>query len=148
MDLSWDSLKAAHVLLQRWRSKALIWQQDSKVDQVLAEKWITEVLADLQQDLDTPRALQKLRSLEKSEEVSDATKYQIFFKVDQILGLNLFKQIDQKVASSNQLQLLDKRAAARQQGDYEESDRLRELLQKQGIAVKDSKEGQSWEWII
>ena len=148
MDLSWDSLKAAHVLLQRWRSKALIWQQDSKVDQVLAEKWITDVLADLQQDLDTPRALQKLRSLEKSEEVTDATKYQIFFKVDQILGLNLFKQIDQKVASSDQLQLLDKRAAARQQGDYEESDRLRELLQEQGIAVKDSKEGQSWEWII
>jgi cysteinyl-tRNA synthetase len=102
----------------------------------------------LQQDLDTPRALQKLRSLEKSEEVTDATKYQIFFKVDQILGLNLFKQIDQKVASSDQLQLLDKRAAARQQGDYEESDRLRELLQEQGIAVKDSKEGQSWEWII
>jgi len=41
----------------------LSWQQDSKVDQVLAEKWITDVLADLQQDLDTPRALQKLRSL-------------------------------------------------------------------------------------
>ena len=35
-----------------------------------------------------------------------------------------------------------------QQGDYEESDRLRKLLQDQGIAVKDSKEGQSWEWII
>jgi cysteinyl-tRNA synthetase len=33
-------------------------------------------------------------------------------------------------------------------GDFTESDRLRDELVKLGIAVRDSKEGQSWDWLI
>jgi len=38
------------------------------------------------------------------------------------------------------------RQSARTSGDFKESDRIRDLLEKNGIAVKDSKEGQSWNW--
>ena len=65
MDLSWDSLKAAHLLIQRWRDKTATWAKDKSLDKKQAQGFIDEISADFSADLDTPRALQKLRSIEK-----------------------------------------------------------------------------------
>ena len=148
MDLSWESLKAAHSLLQRWREKIQLWQRDNNVDIPLTQKLIEEIVTDFRQDLDTPRALQKLRNLEKSESVSDGSKNLVFKAVDQLFGLNLQNKIAQKDLSIEAQKLLAQRAVARESGDFNESDRLRNELEKLGVAVKDSKSGQSWEWII
>lgn len=148
MDLSWESLKAAHSLLQRWREKIQLWQRDNNVDLPLTQKLIEEIVTDFRQDLDTPRALQKLRNLEKSESVSDGSKNLVFKAVDQLFGLNLLNQIAQKDLSLEAQKLLAQRAVARESGDFNESDRLRNELEKLGVSVKDSKSGQSWEWII
>ena len=148
MDLSWESLKAAHSLLQRWREKIQLWQRDNNVDIPLTQKLIEEIVTDFRQDLDTPRALQKLRNLEKSESVSDGSKNLVFKAVDQLFGLNLQNKIAQKDLSLEAQKLLAQRAVARESGDFNESDRLRNELEKLGVAVKDSKSGQSWEWII
>ena len=148
MDLSWDSLKAAHLLIQRWREKVQIWQRDTSADQVSANVLIAEVIADFRQDLDTPRALQKLRTIEKSEDIKDSTKFLVFSTLDNLFGLNLFKTSTQKELGQHEKELLEKRALARGVGDFTESDRLRDELVKLGIAVRDSKEGQSWDWLI
>lgn len=148
MDLSWESLKAAHSLLQRWREKIQLWQQDSNIDSPLTQKLIEEIVTDFRQDLDTPRALQKLRNLEKSESVSDGSKHLVFKSVDQLFGLNLLNQIAQKELSLDAQKLLQQREVARKSGDFSQSDRLRNELEKLGVAVKDSKSGQSWDWII
>lgn len=148
MDLSWESLKAAHSLLQRWREKIQLWQQDSNIDSPLTQKLIEEIVTDFRQDLDTPRALQKLRNLEKSESISDGSKHLVFKSVDQLFGLNLLNQIAQKELSLDAQKLLQQREVARKSGDFSQSDRLRNELEKLGVAVKDSKSGQSWDWII
>ena len=148
MDLSWESLKAAHSLLQRWREKIKVWQQDSNIDSPLTQKLIEEIVTDFRQDLDTPRALQKLRNLEKSESISDGSKHLVFKSVDQLFGLNLLNQIAQKELSLDAQKLLQQRDFARKSGDFSQSDRLRNELEKLGVAVKDSKSGQSWDWII
>ena len=148
MDLSWDSLKAAHLLIQRWREKIQLWQKDKSVDQVNADELIAEVIADFRQDLDTPRALQKLRTIEKSEEIKDSTKFKVFSSLDNLFGLNLLRQSTQKVLDQHGEELLEKRALARRIGDFAESDRLRDQLAKLGVAVRDGKEGQSWDWLI
>jgi len=148
MDLSWESLKAAHSLLQRWREKIQLWQQDSNIDSPLTQKLIAEIVTDFRQDLDTPRALQKLRNLEKSESISDGSKHLVFKSVDQLFGLNLLNQIAQKELSLDAQKLLQQREVARKSGDFSQSDRLRNELEKLGVAVKDSKSGQSWDWII
>ena len=148
MDLSWESLKAAHSLLQRWREKIQLWQEDSNIDSPLTQKLIEEIVTDFRQDLDTPRALQKLRSLEKSESISDGSKHLVFKSVDQLFGLKLLNQIAQKELSLDAQKLLQQRDFARKSGDFSQSDRLRNELEKLGVAVKDSKSGQSWEWII
>jgi len=148
MDLSWDSLKAAHLLIQRWQEKVQIWQRDTSADQVSANVLIAEVIADFRQDLDTPRALQKLRTIEKSEDIKDSTKFLVFSTLDNLFGLNLLKTSTQKELGQHEKELLEKRALARGVGDFTESDRLRDELVKLGIAVRDSKEGQSWDWLI
>jgi len=148
MDLSWDSLKAAHLLIQRWREKVQIWQRDTSADRVSGNELIAEVIADFRQDLDTPRALQKLRTIEKSEDIKDSTKFLVFSTLDNLFGLNLLKTSSQKELGQHEKELLEKRALARGVGDFAGSDRLRDELVKLGIAVRDSKEGQSWDWLI
>jgi len=44
--------------------------------------------------------------------------------------------------------LFDQRQISRNKGDFTESDRLRGLLLEVGVVVRDSKDGQSWEWLI
>jgi cysteinyl-tRNA synthetase len=68
--------------------------------------------------------------------------------VDQLFGLRLLNQIAQKELSKDAENLLHQREVARKSGDFSQSDRLRNELEKLGVAVKDSKSGQSWEWII
>ena len=46
-------------------------------------------MALIRQDLDFPRALVKLRALEKDQSVAAEVKGAIFVKLDKILGLNL-----------------------------------------------------------
>ncbi len=67
---------------------------------------------------------------------------------DQIFGLKLLNQIAQKELSLDAQKLLQQRDFARKSGDFSQSDRLRNELEKLGVAVKDSKSGQSWDWII
>ena len=146
MDLSWDSLKAAHILIQRWREKITLWQHDKKINLEQVKKLVDEIVLDFSQDLDTPRAIQKLRTLEKDDLISDGVKYEVFKSIDPLFGLELFKSMLKAGLPDDLAQLLAARQVARDSKDFNESDRLRDLLAQNGIAVKDNKQGQEWDW--
>jgi cysteinyl-tRNA synthetase len=149
MDLTWQSLTAAHQLLERWRSKVNEWASDLNLQADEVSKNLDEVITDLCTDLDTPRAMQKLRDIEKNLQLSNGTKLAIFKEVDQVLGLDLTRKPKPKAEpSKEQLQLIDLRRVARDEGNYKESDRLRDLLKSEGIEVRDNPDGQSWSWLI
>ena len=149
MDLTWQSLSAANQLLERWRSKVNEWAKDSNLQTEEVNKNLEEVIKDLCTDLDTPRAMQKLREIEKNLKLSNATKLAIFQEIDQVLGLDLTrKPKPQAEPSKEQLQLINLRQVARDEGNYQESDRLRDLLKSEGIEVRDNPDGQSWSWLI
>jgi cysteinyl-tRNA synthetase len=149
MDLTWQSLSAANQLLERWRSKVNEWANDSNLQADEVSKNLDEVIKDLCTDLDTPRAMQKLREIEKNLQLSNATKLAIFQEIDQVLGLDLTRKPKPKAEpSKEQLQLINLRRVARDEGNYQESDRLRDLLKSEGIEVRDNPDGQSWSWLI
>lgn len=149
MDLTWQSLTAANQLLERWRSKVIEWASNSNLQADEVSKNLDEVIKDLCTDLDTPRAMQKLRDIEKNLQLSNGTKLAIFKEVDQVLGLDLTRKPKPKAEpSKEQLQLIDLRRVARDEGNYQESDRLRDLLKSEGIEVRDNPDGQSWSWLI
>jgi len=146
MDLSWESLKAAHILIQRWREKIIIWQQDMQSDSNQVKNLVDEIVLDFSQDLDTPRAIQKLRVIEKDDSISNGVKYEVFKAVDPLFGLDLFKSVLKAELPDDLAQLLAARQVARDSKDFKESDRLRDLLAQKGIEVKDNKAGQEWDW--
>ena len=99
-------------------------------------------------DLDTPRAIQQLRRLEKDEELSVATKAACFEIMDQIFALDLSRAPKGRAEASPEiLELLEKRRIARASKDFALSDLLREQLTKLGVEIKDSTSGQDWDWL-
>ena len=149
MDLSWESIAAADTTIKRWRKKYQEWRQvqDAHVDTTAADKFIADVIADLNDDLDTPRVIVKLRSLEKDESISPMTKANIFEKLDEFFSLGIMRGDKKAELSDDAQKLLDARNQARQNKDFKLSDQLRDELALLKIRVSDSPEGQSWEVI-
>ena len=145
-NLSWDTIAAGDALLVRWRAAVALWAESPS--EALAQTYAEEVLAAFEDDLDTPKALQVLRRLEKDEAVGPGAKFETFAWADALLGLDLVRQVGQPVVAATlpagAQALLDERAAARVGKDFAASDRLRDELAALGVTVKDTKAGQEW----
>lgn len=141
MDLTWAALEAANSTLRRWRNAMTTWGAG---DQHLVDE---EIAAAIAKDLDTPRVMLRLRALEKSASHTGEVKRAIFLYADALLGLDLKRPVEILPLSAEQSELLTARAVARQIKNWSESDRLRDLLVSEGIAISDGPDGQSWSWI-
>ena len=135
MDLTWNSLQAADETLKRWRTKMSEWGTSSEAtsDQEIADA--------LSNDIDTPRAILRLREIEKSN-LED--KRGLFLYADQVLGLDLGRPIIARELTSQMQELLDERIKARSEKRWADSDELRVQLENLGLQIKDTAEGQSW----
>jgi cysteinyl-tRNA synthetase len=140
MDLTWAALEAANSTLRRWRTSMASWGADVLVS---AD---AEVSAAIEKDLDTPRAILRLRAIEKDSLISPQNKRSIFLHADQVLGLELIRAIINKPLSPEQSSLLSQRADARELKNWSQSDLLRDELLAQGISISDGPGGQSWSW--
>ncbi len=135
MDLTWNSIEAAHETLKRWRLKMSQWSSDGAiaVDQEIESAFNT--------DLDTSRAIMRLREIEKG---SSENKAAVFRYADQVLALDLDRPIETLVLTPHMKTLLENRATARKEKQWAESDRLRMELENLGLTIKDTPEGQLW----
>ncbi len=149
MDLTWQSIITANALLERWRNKMAQWSAATDLNPEIVKTYLDQIVADFALDLDTPRALLKLREVERSSDVSDGSKHSIFIEADRLFGLDL-NRAPKAVAelTKEQAGLLAERADARASGNFAESDRLREVLKANGIEVRDNPDGQSWIWAL
>lgn len=139
MDLTWETIAAANETLRRWRGLV---SQASQQTPITDEKFMQALCS----DLDTPRAIQVIRAIEKDSGLSDSEKVGRFLHADQVLGLDLTRKEVTRELSDEMQSLLDKRADARAEKNWSESDRLRTLLEDQGLIIKDSPNGQDWQW--
>jgi cysteinyl-tRNA synthetase len=135
MDLTWKSIEAADETLKRWRMKMVQWGSDNSIT------LDSEIELAFNTDLDTSRAIMRMREIEKSESDNKAS---IFRYADQVLGLDLDRPIEKKVLTSQMQELLEKRSAARTQKRWSDSDQLRIELEKLGLEIQDTPDGQVW----
>ena len=135
MDLTWSSLQAAHETLNRWRTKMNEWGTSSDV---LIDQEIADALSN---DIDTPRAILRLREVEKNE---NENRRALFLFADQVLGLDLARPVAKKVLTEQMQKLLDERSKARLEKRWADSDQLRIELENLGLEIKDTKDGQIW----
>jgi len=140
MDLSWASLDAAHTTLKRWRRLVAEAGTDSDI------KFDQEVSDSLTTDLDTPRAMQRLRTIEKDVTVGALDKRALFLFADQVLGLDLDRAPEDKALSPELQALIAERGQARANKDWAASDAIRDQLDAAGIEISDGADGQSWRW--
>jgi cysteinyl-tRNA synthetase len=140
MDLSWQSISAAHETIKRWRSKVSGWGvvKNAQTD--------STILTYLENDLDTPRVITYLRALEKDASATDEQKVNAFVYADQVLGLDLSRAPEVRELSSELQDLLQQREAARSAKNWALSDQLRATLESAGLEISDSATGQSWSW--
>ena len=135
MDLTWNSINAAHETLKRWRTKMSEWDQSSEI---IVDP---EMESAFNNDLDTPKVVLRLREIEKSDL---ANKRALFRYADQVLGLDLDRPITVRELTEEMQTLLDERAKARSEKRWADSDGLRVQLEKLGLQIKDTPVGQSW----
>jgi len=140
MDLSWQSISAAHDTIKRWRNKIAAWGASENV------KNDPSVLTSLENDLDTPRVITYLRSIEKDNALPDAQKANAFLFADQVLGLQLSRRQEVQELTSELKDLLAQRESARSAKNWALSDDLRLQLENAGLEISDSASGQSWSW--
>ena len=141
MDLTWDSLYSANTTLKRWRKKLQEWgtSQISKSDD--------EFVSALMNDLDTPRAIQRLRLIEKDPSITNEMKRAIFVFSDQIFALALIQEEIVREMPLHIEKLLKEREMARAEKNWSRSDVLRDELEKEGLLVRDTGNGQEWDFI-
>jgi cysteinyl-tRNA synthetase len=135
MDLTWKSIEAANETIKRWRMKMTQWTTDGAIT------IDSEIEAAFNTDLDTSRAIIRLREIEKD---GSENKAAVFRYADQVLGLDLERAPEQKVLTPAMQDLINQRAAARLEKRWSDSDKLRDELEKLGITIKDTADGQVW----
>ncbi|MEY4290260.1 MAG: hypothetical protein RL130_202, partial [Actinomycetota bacterium] len=135
MDLTWNSIEAAHETLKRWRLKMSQWSNDSSVT---AD---AEIENAFNTDLDTSRAIMRLREIEKD---GSENKAALFRYADQVLALDLERPIEVKTLTPQMEELLEQRERARAEKRWSDSDQLRAQLEALGLEVKDTADGQIW----
>ena len=142
MDLTWNSISASHKNLNRIRERMQEWSKSSgNVD----KNYLAQFESALNEDLDTNKVLQLLRTLEKDQTVSSGDKFQTILKFDEVLGLDLnhAPEVKREVEITPEIKaLLETRAKARLEKNWKLSDEIRDKLITLGIGIKDSDSGQ------
>jgi cysteinyl-tRNA synthetase len=146
MNLTWDTLSAADRTLRRWRELVAEWA--CLPSKPMRPEVTSQIAAAFDDDLDTPAALRALRQLEKDPQIPPGAKFESFAHADQLLGLDLARDIGRAPARpplpDGALQRLDARQAARAASDWATADRLRDELAAIGVSVSDTADGQEW----
>ncbi len=121
-----------------------LWNHSRELDKpgsVLADIE-ADFMSALNDDLNTPRALAVIWKLMDGDYAS-ADKAATLLMMDKVLGLSLDKFVAKKIKIPAEIQeLLDRRQAARGQKDWAGSDELRQVIEKSGWTVEDTKDGQ------
>jgi len=112
-----------------------------------------DVLAALGDDLNTPQAIAHLHSLAAKGRTGDyqaasdlkATCKFFGFGLKHVALQDILKRQKSDIDPNRINALIADRTAARARRDFKESDRIRDELAAMGIAIKDSKDGTTWE---
>ena len=143
LNFTWDGIDAASKSLERLKNGYQTHRngkddiEDKEIEEL--ERRFHEAIND---DMNMPLAMgvvwEAVRYDKKSPKIAD-----LLLKFDTVLGLKIDEEQKHKEANipKEVLDLVEKRKQARQEKNWEESDRLRDLIKEKGYEVKDTKDG-------
>lgn len=141
ISFSWQALKDA----SNAYSKLVDHVKKLYKEDTIAEpdrEYISKFTETINDDFDTPGSLALLWGLVKDKGINDDVKYATILEFDRVLGINLSNASHKIIDLPDEVKtLLVERDRARKVGDWKESDRLRDEIEKHGFIVKDTAEG-------
>jgi len=139
---SYEALEGAKAARKRLNEKFLELKKTGTASAQKQKKYHQQFTEDIDDDLNTPKALATLWETLKDEKVSDKDKRSLLLKFDTVLGINLSKLKKEKskipVAVTK---LAEERLQVRHNKDWKKADELREKIKELGYVVGDTKEG-------
>jgi len=139
-NFTWDALSASQQAFNRLK-KQIALMSESHTPGKVSKEYQDRFTKTLENDFNIPEGLALLWEIIKSD-LDIKTKLATIADFDKVLGLNLLKQNKTDISDKARA-LLDKRELARKMGKWDESDQLRDILQKEyALIVEDTPEGQ------
>lgn len=148
LNFTWDAIKSAQNSLVKLKEQIATHKGvKNKIDKEILDKYEEEFLNAINEDMNMPVAMSVIFDIAKQKEKSN-DYFELIKKFDRVLSLDLNK-IDENTQDIQEEQipkliqdLLNKRKLARENKDYDLSDKLRDEIKENGYIVIDSKEGQ------
>lgn len=138
IEFSLENLKAAENGYRRLVGLWFNWKSSKETrGGVVDKKYQNEFVEKISDDLAMPEALAVLWKMIRSG-ISDADKLATLIEFDKVLGLNLGVDSREEEIPQEVLDLVEQRKKAREEKDWGESDRLREVIKESGYLVEDS----------
>ncbi|RMD67224.1 cysteine--tRNA ligase [Candidatus Pacearchaeota archaeon] len=139
---SFQNLDSAQHALERARRKVIEEKNSPRDGKDKTQTYLESFANAINDDLNTPLALQVLWQVLDDESFASDTKLALIEKFDLALGLNLSSAEEEKVRAPEEVkQLLEKREELRQKKKFEEADKLREEIKARGFAIEDTPSG-------
>lgn len=143
---SYESLDNAEKAYYKLKNKIASLKNDERIDNETYEKYDNQFKIYIADDLNTSNAITLIYDLLK-ENTTDATKLALIKSWDQVLSLDLLKvetnndSIDDEYIKKE----IERRNQAKQNKNYQLADEIRNNLLEQGIILKDTREGTTYE---
>ena len=141
LNFTWEGIESASVALDRLRDG---YQKHLAGTAEVSDEIINDMENRFHQaindDLNMPLAMsvvwEAVKYADKSPKIA-----KLLEKFDTVLGIKITEKKEQETIPEEILELVEQRKKAREEKNWAESDRLRDLIYEKGYAVKDTKEG-------
>ncbi len=141
LNFTWEGIESASVALDRIRDgyqKHLAGNAEVS-DEIISDmenRFHQAINDDLNMSLAMSVVWEAVKYADKSPKIA-----KLLEKFDTVLGIKITEKKKQETIPEEILELVEQRKKARQEKNWAESDRLRDLISEKGYVVKDTKEG-------
>ena len=144
LTFSLESLSGAENAYKKLKSRIANLKNEGNIDENVLETYVTKFKECLEDDMNTANAITLLYDVLKLD-INDSTKLAIIEEIDKVLSLDLLKKEEVKIDEEYIMSMIEKRKEAKLNKDYGLADSIREELERDGIILKDTREGTIYE---
>ena len=144
---SYDRLDSFQSAYDKLKKKVLSLGKEGEILDVA--KYIENFKEHISNDLNTSMMITCLYDVLKDNDLNDASKRYLISEFDKVLGLDLFKEIQNSsdVSISYIESKIEERNVAKSNKDYALADKIRDELKENGVLLVDTKEGTKYEFL-
>ncbi|MFH1611556.1 MAG: cysteine--tRNA ligase, partial [Patescibacteria group bacterium] len=144
-NFTWEALEASQNALHKLQKIVKGLPKGADVN----EEYKSRFMERINDDLDVPGALSVLWTMIKDDDVAPELKYATLIKFDEVLGLGFSNlELGDVEVPEEVHELLDLRAKARAEKNWELSDQIRDKILELGFEISDGQGGQTIEPIV